>query len=830
MTSSVREKSGPQAPEDERAIILREGLDALLEMTGASGGWMSLAGPGGGLSVPLRRGAVSEMWFALQDGRLPVWGFEVREGPTLLNDLPAFPFFGEPPLRNLLSCPLARDGAVLGQVVLANKSTGFTSHDAIIVQASAHILAKVLLRKPSTRPSEIPTAWLKFCLDNAKEGILVFDDAGTLVFANRVWSEWTGYPQEELCNRPAPFPFWLSHGDLMALDGPRPVLSQPAASILPERYGLDVPTPKLGYLPFRHRDHRLFWCQAETVAQEFDGRRVTIGLMRRLPRHGASAIDAQGSAVSFQALAEALPCAVALTDRDGVVIWANDAYIREIVSAAQPVGQSLQSHFITSSAVAAERLLRSARAADDLNQGQLLLQRLDHAGTLHHLLTYWQKVALPGGPGFLFALAEDWETLWYPGMKHPPPNHLADCPEADWLILLLRPNGAIDFWDERWERLTGLSSKDLAGASNAMILDWLFPRQLDREFVSDLLQQPAQRGVQTILEVAGRDKSTALCCTFLPVKGSDTKNWLPALGTRGRDQPGAGQPSSGPAEDAWLLLACEPQESIGKEQTIRTYLRQFTRGLSHLLNNYLTVPVGLAEMALDRSDLPPGLAQCFTRIIESCMRAGRLITSLQDLSIDSAGEKQRLSLAVAVQESVEEFVKGDPEPACTLTVDVRSPEALVEVNVRMLRVVLRHLLTNAAQAVFQQDERRIDVRVHADDAEVHCEIQDSGEGLAVSDWTAFFTPFYSTKGPFARDSAHATLDAAGLGLAVSQHLVALHGGRLELRTNNDRGATAILDLPRWVKQSGSDATRAVAHDKRSADMPVEVPGVQSRGG
>jgi C4-dicarboxylate-specific signal transduction histidine kinase len=146
-------------------------------------------------------------------------------------------------------------------------------------------------------------------------------------------------------------------------------------------------------------------------------------------------------------------------------------------------------------------------------------------------------------------------------------------------------------------------------------------------------------------------------------------------------------------------------------------------------------------------------------------------------------------------------------------------DALVEVNPRLMQVILRHLLTNADHAVAHQERRRIDLRVYLADQEVCCEIQDSGPGLPAPNWTAAFAPFYSTKGLFAHDSSQARLDALGLGLTVSQHLATLHGGRLELRSHPGNGTTAILTLPLWTKPLAS-APSAIGEPLR-ADVPVE---------
>jgi signal transduction histidine kinase len=783
--------------EEGLATLLHEALEALLEFTTASAGWIGLADPDGGLSFPARSGRIPEAWLTLQQGGATVWGFEVREGPTLLNELPPLPVLGEPPLHNLLSCRLLYEGRSLGHLVLANKGSGFTSHDATVLQTTAHFLAKHLARvQQAPTPQGPPAALLRLGLDCAREGVLVVDHAGNLLFANTTWEQWTGYRAEQLIGRPPPHPYWVSHRELVALSGPHPTLPQGPGRGASGRVGRQQ---RLGYLPFQHRNQSLFWCQVETCAAEYAGRPVTIAYLRLLPGPVPATMEPAGGAVSFQALAEGLPFAAAITDGQGRVLWANRAFSEQFIPASEILGQALVRLFTPGSAVGLERLVRHPDVAGAEGRGLLLLQRAAADGA-HDWMTYWQTVSLPQGPGFLWAFAEDWESLWFADADALPKRFPGRLPGADCLTLLLRPGAPVEFWDERWERLTGLVRADLAGVSVELVLDWLFPRQLDREFVADVLNQPGRRGAQAVLEVAGQHGGQAMLCTFLPVP------WAHA-----------------PAADAWLILAAAPQDPVGNDAEVQRFLRQFTRGLSHLLNNYLTVPVGLAELALDRGDLPTDLAASFSQILDSCMRAGRLIAALQDLAAEPPTERHHLSLAALVRDVLDEQATEVPAPY-DLQVHLRDEDALVEVNPRMLKVVLRNLLTNAAQAVHGHERRRIDVRVYASTGDVYCEIQDTGDGLPTADWTNVLAPFFSTKGPFARDPAQRNVDALGLGLTVSQHLLALHGGRLELRSTAGEGTTAVVVLPRRGVLVDRPVTSPSQGAPLRADAAADRPG------
>jgi signal transduction histidine kinase len=790
---------------------LQEVLDALMELTGASAGWIGLSTPDRGLDFPVRSGAFPDAWLALQQGQATVWGFTLLEGPTLLNDLPAVPVLGKPPLRNLLTCSVPGKGETAGHIVLANKAAGFTSHDALVLQSFARLVGKIVGRKEQAADVALSASLLQRTLDQAEEGIVVLGGYGQLLYANATWTRWTGLSFAEMRGRAAPLPFWPSLLDLTTLAGTKPGLAQGMAVAGTAEGGPWPAECDVNYLPFRHRTQGLFWCRAEVTREIVEGEPLTIARLRRLPSLPGAGPEVTGNAISFQALADQLPFAAFLTDSQGRILWVNSAFTQELVAASAAVGSRVTSFVTSVSAAALERLLHEGSASQTGNQDRLVLQWRDGNEQVRDLVTYWQAVTLPEGTGFLFALADDWEGMWFRrdaatgavGMQ---------LPTADTLTLLLGADG-VEFWDERWERLTGLTAADVAGVHRDVLLDWLFPQQREREFVAEVLSEPRRRGAQAILEVAGREGGRSFSCTFLPLPPGG--RGPTAAAKAGADSPSE-QVTPLPGREArWLLLAQAPRAPVSETAEVQQFLRQFTRGISHLLNNYLTAPVGLAETALDRADLPADLAGYFHQILESCMRASRLIAALQDLAARTPGDRQLTSLAALVKEFLTEHAAEAGKPAYALHVEAEDSDGLVEINPRMIKTILRSLLMNAEEALAQQEQQRIRIRVYGGATEVRCEIQDSGPGLPTDDWTATLAPFYSTKGAFARDAASAAIDALGLGLTVGQHLAALHAGRIELQSVRGEGTRATLILPR----AGATAEAA----PRPVRLHVELP-------
>jgi PAS domain S-box-containing protein len=722
-------------------------LESLLEFIGAPAGWVCLRDDGGRLTFPVRRGQYSESWLRLQQSG-GVWGFAMREGPTLLNDLPPWAALGEPPLAALLSCPLGEGEDYRGYLALVNKPQGFASQDASVLQGMAHHVLRLLQHPPIPPPvrTELPSLWHRI-LDRSAQGILLVDDLGTLLYANAVWLAWTGFDAEELQGRLPPHPFWVSQHDL--------------ARALSIASGAPANT-----LPFRRRDRSLFWCQLETLTELWEGRSITAAFLQQTAL--GSAVSETKPSVGPPPDCGDLPFGVAITDRTGHVLWSNPSLARLTNESLAP-GELLRAGFAPTAAAILEHLIQEPRNTEPGRMGSLVLQT-----GARPLSLFWLVVRLGSDTGFLFALTEEAEgfALDVPGRKDQSLSPSPPLPK--WLALLIHPGGGIEGWNSAWQKRTGLSPEDVEGSRSELVLDWLFPHQQDREKVADCLHQVTPIGCQIILDLTTPSGSHPLACTFLPLPES---------------VPG------GASRQCWLLLAGEPEPFVSAGTPSWEFVRRFTRGLERFLRHHVRTPGGLARLALARTDLPEEVSGWFRDINASCRAIDALLEDLANLSLASTEEIQIVELADIVRQVLEEREPASRQRNYKLKVELTEAATPVRVDPKLLRVVLRQLLTNAEQSLLDA-ERRIEVRVLVGSDPVRCEIQDNGEGLPTEDWTRHLALFFSTKGAFAHDPAHAALDATGLGLTVSHHLLALMQGHLELRSLPGQGTTAIVTLPR----------------------------------
>jgi signal transduction histidine kinase len=103
----------------------------------------------------------------------------------------------------------------------------------------------------------------------------------------------------------------------------------------------------------------------------------------------------------------------------------------------------------------------------------------------------------------------------------------------------------------------------------------------------------------------------------------------------------------------------------------------------------------------------------------------------------------------------------------------------------MLGQVLLNLVLNACEA--QPKGGEVTLRAGRDGQRLRVEVADRGPGIAASDLTKIFEPFFSTKG------------SSGLGLSVCHTIVTQHGGELKADNREGGGALFRMTLPEWTE-------------------------------
>ncbi len=107
----------------------------------------------------------------------------------------------------------------------------------------------------------------------------------------------------------------------------------------------------------------------------------------------------------------------------------------------------------------------------------------------------------------------------------------------------------------------------------------------------------------------------------------------------------------------------------------------------------------------------------------------------------------------------------------------------IQADTDKIRLVIHHLLHNAFQAV--KDGGEIAIKLTPQPAGVAVSISDSGPGIPPEDLQRIFEPLYTTQ-----------TQSFGLGLAIAQRVIEMHGGYIEVESEPGKGATFTIFLPR----------------------------------
>ena len=252
--------------------------------------------------------------------------------------------------------------------------------------------------------------------------------------------------------------------------------------------------------------------------------------------------------------------------------------------------------------------------------------------------------------------------------------------------------------------------------------------------------------------------------------------------------------SLGSALQGAMLFQEIRQARLDAEKADRIKTRLLAN-VSHEMRTPLNIILGYTQDALRTPDkygdeLPASLMSDMYQIHSNAEHQLHVINDLLDLS---RAEIDELDLSLELLDSRQLLLEAfhslaDQSPSPEIQWKLNVPERLPQIRADAVRLrqVFLNLLSNARKYT---ENGEITLGAEVAPPQIHFWVSDTGLGIAPEQQERIFEPFVTI------EENRRIAGGIGLGLSITRHLVALHGGTMELDSRPRHGSTFHIYLP-----------------------------------
>jgi len=240
----------------------------------------------------------------------------------------------------------------------------------------------------------------------------------------------------------------------------------------------------------------------------------------------------------------------------------------------------------------------------------------------------------------------------------------------------------------------------------------------------------------------------------------------------------------------------------------------FFSNVSHEFRTPLTLLLGPVEDLLANAEEPlaPAQREQLQLVRRSGLRLQKLVNTLLDFSRIEAGRAQAsyvpTDLAALTADIASTFRSAIERAGLRLVVDCPRPPEPAYVDRDMWEKIVLNLMSNAFKFTF---EGEIEVALRQRAAGFELKVRDTGTGIPAVELPRMFERFHRIAG--ARGRTH---EGTGIGLALVQELVKLHGGTIGVESTLGAGAVFTVFIPAGRAHLAADKLGAASTPVSSA--------------
>jgi signal transduction histidine kinase len=249
---------------------------------------------------------------------------------------------------------------------------------------------------------------------------------------------------------------------------------------------------------------------------------------------------------------------------------------------------------------------------------------------------------------------------------------------------------------------------------------------------------------------------------------------------------------------------------------------EFLSNVSHEFRTPLTLLLSPLEEVIAAEYLPAEVRAQLKLAHRNALRLLKLVNSLLDVARIEAGRTDGLyeatDLAALTTDVAAAFRSAVEKAGLQLVVDAPPLPEPLYVDRGMWEKVVLNLLSNALKHTFA-GTITLRLRHLGDRAEL--EVSDTGTGIPATHLPHLFERFYRVA-----DAHSRTHEGSGIGLALVQELVHLHGGTVRVSSTEGRGSTFVVAIPRGSEHLPALHLRAGETDADQTPERAAAPFVE----
>jgi two-component system phosphate regulon sensor histidine kinase PhoR len=219
----------------------------------------------------------------------------------------------------------------------------------------------------------------------------------------------------------------------------------------------------------------------------------------------------------------------------------------------------------------------------------------------------------------------------------------------------------------------------------------------------------------------------------------------------------------------------------------------FVANVSHELRTPLSAVMGALETLSDPQQDDVARERFLDIGRRNAARLQAIVADLLDLSaIEAEGDRMHVSptrILAPLKTAASALAGAAESKGVKLFLPAQDASILVNGNAQRLEQVFTNLLENALK--YTPKGGRVSVNVRTTPSHVSVDVEDTGIGIPASSLPRVFERFYRVDRSRSRE-----MGGTGLGLAIVKHVMRAHGGTVDVKSEEGRGSTFTITLPR----------------------------------